>query len=203
MASNQLILCHPLVPPAFNSKHQGLFKRVSSSYQVAKVLEFQLQHQSFQWIFRTNCIPDWSYRGALPCLWPSQNSEAYLKSGGSPGLYWLLSASLFSSTQWSVKSGSSLPPRYSGEWGHSLRMGLLHEPSPLRLLCPWEQCVGWLDPAMHRPHTPLPFSPSLLHLKSTLCLASHLLGHLHCLFQGLSQKFKSAFDFKSLLLSPL
>ena len=36
-------------PPAFNlSQHQGLFKRGSSSHQVAKVLEFQLQHQSFQ-----------------------------------------------------------------------------------------------------------------------------------------------------------
>ena len=36
-------------PPAFNlSQHQGLFKWVSSSHQVAKVLEFQLQHQSFQ-----------------------------------------------------------------------------------------------------------------------------------------------------------
>ena len=34
-------------PPAFNlSQHQGLFKWVSSSHQVAKVLEFQLQHQS-------------------------------------------------------------------------------------------------------------------------------------------------------------
>ena len=31
----------------------GSFKWVSSSHQVAKVLEFQLQHQSFQWIFRT------------------------------------------------------------------------------------------------------------------------------------------------------
>ena len=30
------------------SQHQGLFKQVSSSHQVAKVLEFQLQHQSFQ-----------------------------------------------------------------------------------------------------------------------------------------------------------
>jgi len=43
---------HPLSspsPPAFNlSQHQGLFKLVSSSHQVAKVLEFQLQHQSFQ-----------------------------------------------------------------------------------------------------------------------------------------------------------
>ena len=36
-------------PPTFNlSQHQGPFQRVSSSHQVAKVLEFQLQHQSFQ-----------------------------------------------------------------------------------------------------------------------------------------------------------
>ena len=42
-------------PPAINlSQHQGLFKWVSSSHKVAKGLEFQLQHQSFQWIFRTD-----------------------------------------------------------------------------------------------------------------------------------------------------
>ena len=36
-------------PPAFSlSQHQGLFQGVSSSHQVAKVLEFQLQHQCFQ-----------------------------------------------------------------------------------------------------------------------------------------------------------
>ena len=44
---------HPLLspsPPAPNpSQHQGLFQRVNSSHEVAKVLEFQLQHQSFQW----------------------------------------------------------------------------------------------------------------------------------------------------------
>ena len=47
---------HPLsspFPPAFSvSQHQGLFQWVDSSHQVAKVLELQLQHQSFQWIFR-------------------------------------------------------------------------------------------------------------------------------------------------------
>ena len=52
--------CHPLSspsPPSFNlSQHQGLFKWVSSSHQVARVLEFQLQHQSFQWIFRTDLL---------------------------------------------------------------------------------------------------------------------------------------------------
>ena len=51
---------HPLSspsPPALNlSQHQGLFKWVSSSHQVAKVLDLQLQHQSFQWIFRTDFL---------------------------------------------------------------------------------------------------------------------------------------------------
>ena len=51
---------HPLSspsPPAFNlSQDQGLFKWVSSSHQVTKVSEFQLQHQSFQWIFRTDFL---------------------------------------------------------------------------------------------------------------------------------------------------
>ena len=53
---------HPLStpsPPAFNlSQHQGLFQWVSSLHQMAKVLEFQLQHQSFQWIFRTDFLYD-------------------------------------------------------------------------------------------------------------------------------------------------
>ena len=54
---------HPLLspfPPAFNlSQHQDLFQWVSSSHQVAKLLEFQLQHQSFQGILRTNFLWDW------------------------------------------------------------------------------------------------------------------------------------------------
>ena len=58
---------HPLSspsPPTFNlSQDQGLFKWVSSSHQVAKVLEFQLKHQSFQWIFRINFPKDW-------LIWP-------------------------------------------------------------------------------------------------------------------------------------
>ena len=49
MPSSHLMLLSPF-PPAFNlSQHQGLFKWVSYLHQVAKVLEFQLQHQSFQW----------------------------------------------------------------------------------------------------------------------------------------------------------
>ena len=51
---------HPLSspsPPALNlSQNQGLFHWVSSSHQVAKVLEFQLPHQSFQWTPRTDLL---------------------------------------------------------------------------------------------------------------------------------------------------
>ena len=53
---------HPLLspsPPAFNlSQHQGLLKWVNFSHQMAKVLEFQLQYQSFQWIPRTDFLKD-------------------------------------------------------------------------------------------------------------------------------------------------
>ena len=51
---------HPLSsasPSTFNfSQNQGLFKWISSSHQVVKVLEFQLQHQSFQWTPRTDFL---------------------------------------------------------------------------------------------------------------------------------------------------
>ena len=50
-------LLSSLSQPAFHlSRHQGLFKWVSSSHQVAKVLKFQLQLQSFQWIFQTDFL---------------------------------------------------------------------------------------------------------------------------------------------------
>ena len=63
---------HPLSspsPPDFNlSQHQGLFQWVSSSHQVARVLEIQLQHQSFQWIFRTDLLDCLVVQGTLKSL---------------------------------------------------------------------------------------------------------------------------------------
>ena len=53
-------LSHPLSSPSLPapnlSQHQGLFQWVNSSHEVAKVLEFQLQHQSFQWTPRTDLL---------------------------------------------------------------------------------------------------------------------------------------------------
>ena len=84
-----LILClsnvSSSVPPspALNiSQHQGLFQRVGSLHQVAKVLELQLQHQSFQWIFRVDFLYDWlvwsplSPRDSLKSLLQHHNSKA-------------------------------------------------------------------------------------------------------------------------------
>ena len=56
MLSIYLILCCPLIlcPQSFPAS--GSFKWVSSSHQIAKVLEFHLQHQSFQWAPRTGLL---------------------------------------------------------------------------------------------------------------------------------------------------
>ena len=78
---------HPLLfpsPPAFNlSQHQGPFQWVSSSHQVAKILEFQLQHQSFQWIFRTVSFRmDWldlfAVQGTLKSLLQHHSPKAWI-----------------------------------------------------------------------------------------------------------------------------
>ena len=76
---------HPLLspfPPALNlSQHQGLFKWVSSLHQVAKILEFQLQHLSFQWTTRTDLFRmDWLdllvVQGTLKSLLQYHSSKA-------------------------------------------------------------------------------------------------------------------------------
>ena len=69
---------HPLSSPsspAFNlSQHQGLFKWVSSSHQVTKISEFQLQHQSFQWTVQFSSVAQ-----SYPTL-------CYPMNGSTPGL---------------------------------------------------------------------------------------------------------------------
>ena len=77
---------HPLSspsPPAFNpSQHQSLFQWVSSSHQVAKVLELQLQHQSFQRrysgliSFRMDWLDLLAIQGTLKSLLQHQSSKA-------------------------------------------------------------------------------------------------------------------------------
>jgi len=91
---------HPLSspsPPALNlSQHQGLFKWVSSSHQVAKLLEFQLQHQSFQWIFRTNFLQDGLVWSCSPRDSQESSPTPQFKSINSSALSFLHSPTLTS-----------------------------------------------------------------------------------------------------------
>ena len=79
------------------SQHHGLFKWVSSSHEVAKILEFQLQHQSFQWTPRTDLL----YDGLVgsPCS-PRDSQESsptpQFKSINSSALSFLYSLTLTS-----------------------------------------------------------------------------------------------------------
>ena len=84
---NSCPLClssHSLLQPspfAFNlSQHQGIFQWVGSLHQMAKVLELQVQNQSFQWIFRIISFRiDWfdllEVQGTLESLLQHHNSE--------------------------------------------------------------------------------------------------------------------------------
>ena len=56
MPSNHLILCCPLLLPSVFATIRVFSNESVLCNQVAKVLEFQLQHQSFQWIFRTDFL---------------------------------------------------------------------------------------------------------------------------------------------------
>ena len=103
---------HPLsshFPPALNlSQHLGLFKWVSSLHQMAKGLEYQLQHQSFQWIqwkefhFLSNVSPHltshsrmYGFRWVITPSWSSGSSGSFLYSSSVYSCHLFLVLSLF------------------------------------------------------------------------------------------------------------
>ena len=94
MLSNHLIFCHHfLLLSSFpeSSPASSLFQWVRSSYQVAKVLKLQLQHQSFLWIFMVDFLQDWLVWS--PCgprnsksLLQYHKSKASILRGSTPSL---------------------------------------------------------------------------------------------------------------------
>ena len=88
--SNAIQLSHPLFYPsslALNlSQHQDLSQWVGCLHQVAKLseLQFQLQHQFGQWIFRVDFIYDWLVwcpccpRETQPSLWSNSHIHIWL-----------------------------------------------------------------------------------------------------------------------------
>ena len=93
---------HPLLSPspAFNlSQHQDLFQWVSSSHD--KVLEFQLQHQSFQWwIVRVDFLLDWLTNTCSPKDSQETSPTPQFKSINSSALSLLYGPTLTSSHEY-------------------------------------------------------------------------------------------------------
>ena len=138
-------------PPAFSlSRHQGLFKWVSTLHQVARVLEVQLQHQSFQWIFRTDFL---NFR-----IWPRLLS--HYASHLRPGMHEILFVpfksrvvvpysplALFCNLHWPSKPdvlGACLPGGGPQASEHSLRLGPLSLGRTSAVFCNYSPICGSL-----------------------------------------------------------
>ena len=80
----------PPSPPALSlSQHQGLFQWVSFAHQVAKVLELQLQHQSFQWKFRVDSSFLGLFKNFQLSSAPTIIKVSVQNSEPSPWTHWL------------------------------------------------------------------------------------------------------------------
>ena len=77
MLSNHFLLCLPLLLPLILPNIRVFFQWVSSSHQVSKILELQLQYQSFQWIFRVDYLYNW-------LVWSPCSSRDSQESSSAP-----------------------------------------------------------------------------------------------------------------------
>ena len=139
MPSNHLILCLSalLLPSVFPS--MNLFQWTGSSHRVTKVLELQLQHQSFQWIVRVDFLYNW-------LLWPPwcpRDSEE-----SSPALQfesinsWLLSGSSDGkASAYNAGDLGSIPGS-----GRSLEKEMATHSSIHAWKIPWPEKPGGLHP---------------------------------------------------------
>ena len=154
---------HPLLPPsppALNlSQHQGLFQWVSSSHQMAKVLELQLQYQSFQRIFRTEFLEDcmvwspWSPRDSQESS-PTPQS----KNIDSTALSFLLHSA---SPNW--------PALLRDSWVSSLRVPFPSRNKPDMAL-PWRTPLAqWKERASQGGHCNLGLQVSQIHSACQEC----------------------------------
>ena len=121
---------HPLSSPspfALNlSQHQCLFQWVGSLHQVAKVLELQLQHESFQWIFRVNFLYNW-------LIWSPCSPRDSQESSPIPQFKSINSSVL------SLLCGSTLTSRHDYWKNHSFDYTDLCWQCLCFLIC----CLGW------------------------------------------------------------
>ena len=135
---------HPLSPPsppAFNlSQDLGLFKWVRSSHQVAKVLEFQLQHQSFQWIFRTDLLQN----GLVGSPWSPRDSQESSPTPQFKSINSLALSFLYGPTPTSIRDPMQETLIQSLSWEDVLEKEIAIHSSILAWEIPWTEKPGGL-----------------------------------------------------------
>ena len=107
--SDAIYAAHPLSPPSSPSlslsQHHVLFQWVSSSHQVAKVLDLQLQHQSFQRVFSVDFLYNW-------LVWPSccpRDSQSLLQHHNSKtSILWCSAFFMAQLSNWNMTTGKSI-----------------------------------------------------------------------------------------------
>ena len=162
--------------------HQGLFKWVSSSHQVNKILEFQLQPQSFQWIFRIDFLEDGLV--GFPCS-PRNCQESsptpQFKSINSSALNFIVQLShpymttgkAIALTRWTfIVKVISLP------FNMLSRLIITLLPRSKRLLISWVQSPSAviLEPRNIKSFTVSTVSPSICHILVSQKISSKLLN---------------------------
>ena len=167
---------HPLLPPsapALNlSQHQWLFQWVSSSHQVAKLLEHHLQHQSFQWIFRVDFLYDLKILVWSPCC-PKDCQESFPApqfKGISFLVLSLLNHSALTSIHdyWKNHSFNYMDLCWQSEvsaFNMLSRFVISFPPRSKHLLISWLQSLSTviLEPKKIKSVTVSTFSPSIYH----------------------------------------
>ena len=134
--SHSLLSPSPSAPNP--SQYQGLFQWVNSSHEVAKVLEFQLQHQSFQWTPRIDLLQDGLV--GFPC---SPRDSHY-----SPKLSFWCVLSIYGLPWWLSDNLLVMPEtwvQFLG-WEDPLEEGMATHSSTLAWGSPWAE-----EPGSYRP----------------------------------------------------
>ena len=90
MPFNHLILCCPLLLPPSIFPSFRVFSNELAFYMLAKVLELQPEHQSFQWIFRTDFLWDWLVGSPCSPRDSQESSTPHFKSINSSALSFLI-----------------------------------------------------------------------------------------------------------------
>ena len=170
MLSNHLILLPLPSSPAFNlSQHQGIFQWVGTSHQVARVLELQLQHQSFQWILRVDFLMiDWfdllPVQGTLPRVFSRTTVWKHPFFSAQPSLW-----SNFHISAWLLEKNIVLPVKTFVNNVMSLLFNILSKfvigflPRSKHLLISWLQSPSAviLEPKTIKSVTASTFPPSI------------------------------------------